>query len=94
MLSARLSFSFLTRWTAAVSFDYTGLRKDVNYNVWPALTVTLPSHALLNGVVSYEAGKNAQLFVRLDNILDERYEMVYGYGTLGFTIQAGVRLIL
>jgi vitamin B12 transporter len=94
MISARLSYSFLTRWTAAVSFDYVGMRKDVDYNAWPALTVTLPAHSLLNGVVSYEAGKNAQLFVRLDNILDARYEMVYGYGTLGFTIQAGVRLSL
>jgi vitamin B12 transporter len=94
MLSARLSYSFLTRWTASVSFDYVGLRKDVNYNVWPALTVTLPSHSLLNGVLSYEAGKNTQLFVRLDNVFDERYEMVYGYGTLGFSIQAGVRLSL
>ena len=92
MISARLSTFFLRRWTAAVSFDYVGLRKDINYSVWPAMTVTLPAYSLLNGVVSYEAGKNAQLFVRLDNILDNRYEMVYGYGTLGFSIQTGVKL--
>ena len=94
MASARLATTFLTRWTAAVSFDYVGPRKDVDYNAWPALTVTLLSYSLLNGVLSYEAGKNAELFVRLDNILDERYEMVYGYGTLGFSIQAGVKLDL
>jgi len=94
ILCARFSYSFLTRWTAAVAFDYVGQRKDMNYNVWPVLTVTLPAHSLLNGVISYEAGKNAQLFVRLDNILDKRYEMVYGYGTLGFSVQAGVKLDL
>jgi vitamin B12 transporter len=92
ILSARLAYSFLARWTAAAALDYVGRREDVNYNVWPAETVTLPAHALLNGVISYEAGRNAQLFIRLDNILDRRYEMVYGYGTLGFSIQAGVRL--
>ena len=94
MISARLSYDFLKRWMATVSFDYLGPRKDVNYNVWPALTITLPAHSLLNGVVSYDAGKSTQLFVRLDNILDTPYEMVYGYGTLGFSIQAGVRLVL
>jgi len=94
ILSARLSYSFPARWTAAVAFDYVGQRKDMDYNVWPVLTITLPVYSLLNGVISYEAGKNAQLFVRLDNILDERYEMVYGYGTLGFSVQAGVKLDL
>jgi vitamin B12 transporter len=94
MASARLGYTFLTRWTAAVSFDYVGSRKDMDYNAWPVLTVTLPSYSLLNGVLSYETAKYAELFVRLDNILDERYEMVYGYGTLGFSTQVGVRLNL
>ena len=92
ILSARLAYSFLARWTAAAALDYMGRREDMNYNVWPAETVTLPAYALLNGVVSYQAAKSTQLFLRLDNILDRRYEMVYGYGTLGFSIQAGVRL--
>jgi vitamin B12 transporter len=94
MASVRLSYILLTRWTAAVSFDYVGSRKDVDYNAWPALTVTLPAYSLLNGVLSYEAARYAELFVRLDNILDERYEMVYGYGTLGFSTQVGVRVSL
>jgi vitamin B12 transporter len=94
MISARLSYAFLTKWTAAVTFDHIGPRKDVDYNIWPTMTVALPAYSLLNGVISYEAGKSTQLFVRLDNILDVRYEMVYGYGTLGFSIQAGIRLVL
>jgi vitamin B12 transporter len=55
IIAARASYSFLPRWAASVSLDYLGSRKDVDYNVWPALTVSLPSHALLNGVLSYEA---------------------------------------
>ncbi len=93
-ISARIACDFLKRWTAAVSFDHVGLRQDVNYNIWPALTLTLPAHSLLHGVVSCDAGGGAQLFVRLDNILDARYEMVYGYGTLGRSVQAGVKLAL
>jgi vitamin B12 transporter len=94
VLSARFSCDFLKRWTAAVSFDYVGPRQDANYTVWPVLTITLPAYSLLNGVLSYDMGKGTQLFVRLDNILDTPYEMVYGYGTLGFSIQAGVKLII
>jgi len=92
VFAARLSYDFLSKWNVAFSFNYVGPRKDVDYNVWPALTVTMPAHSLLNGVISYEAAANTELFVRLDNILNERYEVVYGYGTLGFSVQAGVRL--
>jgi len=93
-VSARAACDFLKRWTIAISFDHMGERRDVNYNVWPALTLTLPAHSLLNAVVSCDAGRGAQLFIRLDNILDARYELVYGYGTLGRSVQAGVKLVL
>ncbi|HUU36969.1 MAG TPA: TonB-dependent receptor [Candidatus Desulfaltia sp.] len=94
MLSTRLAFSFLTRWTAAVSFDHIGRRGDMNYSAWPALSVTLPAYSLLSAVISYETGRNMQFFIRLDNILNARYVQVYGYGTPGFSIQGGVKLTL
>ncbi len=93
-LSARLAFSFLIRWTAALSFDHIGRRADIDYSTWPSRTITLPAYSILSGTLSYEVGQNMQLFVRLDNILNVRYMQVYGYGTSGFSIQAGVRLML
>jgi vitamin B12 transporter len=93
-LSARLVLSILARWTAAVSFDHVGRREDLNYSVWPALSVTLPAYSLLSTVVSFEASRNLQPFIRLDNLLNARYVQVYGYGSPGFSIQAGVRLSL
>ncbi len=93
-LSARLAFSFLIRWTAALSFDHIGRRVDMDYSTWPSRTIPLPAYSILSGALSYEAGQNVQVFVRLDNILDVRYMQVYGYGTSGFSIQAGVKLIL
>ncbi|MFZ2053820.1 MAG: TonB-dependent receptor [Candidatus Aminicenantales bacterium] len=94
MLSARLAFSFLSRWTAAVSFDHIGRREDMNYSIWPTLSIALPAYSLLSAVISCEAGRNLQLFIRLDNILNARYVQVYGYGTPGFSIQGGVKLNL
>ncbi|MBN2408798.1 MAG: TonB-dependent receptor [Candidatus Aminicenantes bacterium] len=94
MLSARFALFLLNRWTAAFSFDHSGRRTDLNYSVWPALSVTLPAYSLLSGAISYEAGRNMQLFIRLDNVLNARYMQVYGYGSPGFSIQSGVRLDL
>ncbi|MGB7297537.1 MAG: TonB-dependent receptor [Candidatus Aminicenantales bacterium] len=94
MLSARLAFFLLSRWTAAFSFDHSGRRTDLDYSAWPALSITLPAYSLLSGVISYEAGRNMQLFIRLDNILNARYMQVYGYGSPGFSIQSGARLVL
>ncbi len=93
-LAARLAFSFLTRWTVAVSFDHIGRRADVNYSAWPISPIVLPAYSLLSGVISYEAVPNLQLFIRLDNILNTRYVQVFGYGSPGFSIQGGVGLSL
>jgi vitamin B12 transporter len=93
-LSARLALSLLARWTAAVSIHYVGRREDLNYSTWPASAVTLPAYSLLSAVISFEAGRNLQPFIRLDNILNARYVQVYGYGSPGFSIQGGVRLII
>ena len=92
MLSARLAFCWLSRWTAAFSFDHSGRRSDLDYSAWPSLSITLPAYSLLSGIISYEAGPNMQLFLRLDNILNARYMQVYGYGSPGFSIQSGLRL--
>ncbi|MEW5901476.1 MAG: TonB-dependent receptor [Acidobacteriota bacterium] len=94
LFSARLNHSFGDRWTLAVSFDYTGRREDLNYSAWPVQSITLFPYQLLSGVISYEISRNVQVFSRLDNILDETYEMVYGYGTLGFSAQFGLKVDL
>jgi vitamin B12 transporter len=93
-LSARLALSIFARWTAALSFDRIGRREDMNYSIWPAMAVTLPAYSLLSAALSFEAGRNFQPFIRLDNILNARYMQVYGYGSPGFSIQGGVRLSL
>jgi len=93
-LCAALSYAFIDKWSLSVSFNYTGKRKDMDYTAWPARDVVLPGYGLLNGIISCDLNPNIELFVRLDNILGARYEMIYGYGTLGFSAQAGARLTL
>jgi vitamin B12 transporter len=94
ILSAGLSFSFFEKWRATVSYGFVGKREDLDFLSWPPRTVTLSPYSLLNGLISYELSSHVQAYGRLDNILDEKYEMVYGYGTLCFSFQAGVKISL
>jgi len=66
--------------------------RDIDYSVYPYPTVTLPGYVLLNAVISTPISSSFDLFVRLDNILNTRYETVWGYGTLGFAATVGFRL--
>jgi vitamin B12 transporter len=91
-LSLAVSWDFLSRWNASLTFDHTGKREDMDYLAYPARALTLAPYSLLNVVVSCQTAARLQLFTRLDNILNARYEMVYGYGALGFSVQAGVKV--
>ncbi len=93
-LCAVLSCPFIDKWDLSFSFHYTGERKDIDYTAWPAREVILPGYSLLNAIISCAPNPNIELFVRLDNILDAHYEMIYGYGALGFSARAGVKLSL
>ncbi|MBM3285359.1 MAG: TonB-dependent receptor [Candidatus Aminicenantes bacterium] len=93
-LCSALNFSFPGGWALSVSFQYTGKRKDMDYSAWPPREVVLPGYSLLNGIISRDLNPHIEVFARLDNILNVRYEMIYGYGTLGFSAQAGAKLSL
>lgn len=80
------------RFDVAVSLLVVGPRPDRDYSAPPYPTVALPGYVLLNAVLSMPASPSLDLFVRLDNILNTRYETVWGYGTYGFSLVAGVRL--
>ncbi len=67
-------------------------RKDNDFAAYPPATVDLDAYTLLNVGVSYEISPGVELFARADNILDEEYEEVFGFGTLGAAGYGGVRL--
>ena len=52
------------------------------------------SYALADIRVSYPLGDHAELYARIENLFDTRYETVYNYGQPGRAAYAGVRLKL
>ncbi len=91
--TARMNFDFQEKAHIALSLIHIGVREDMEWTGWTASRVTMPSYTLLNTALSYDIIPNAQIFLRLDNILDEEYEMTKGYGTPGFSVYGGFNLL-
>ncbi|WP_374512005.1 TonB-dependent receptor domain-containing protein [Niveibacterium sp.] len=73
-------------WRAGVELRYVGDRYDDAANLHK-----LDAYTLVNLFASWKLMPQTQLEVRLDNLFDEQYETVRGYGTAGRSIFAGLR---
>lgn len=71
---------------------HVGERDDYDSEgVWP-LTETLKPYTVVNLAASYAVTNNLKLTGRIDNLFDEEYEEVSGYGTPGIAGYLGARL--
>jgi vitamin B12 transporter len=91
-ISAGLDYGFLKKWALHLGLVYVGKRPDKNFSVWPYPDVILSGYALLDAALSFDLNRQVEIFGRLDNMLDQKYEFVYGYGTPRFSAYAGVRV--
>ena len=93
-LSAGLDIAVAKTLDLDLRLEVVGRRIDTDFTSWPSALVSLPAYALLDATISWRTGRGLELFLRLDNILDRRTEMVYGYGFPGFGAHVGFRLAL
>jgi len=70
--------------------QYQGERRDLNWALQE--DVNLDEYWLFNLGASYEVSSDLSLSARIDNLLDEEYEEVYSYGTLGRTATVSLDL--
>lgn len=90
--SASLNYNFQKKGNVHLTFIRIGEQDDMDFSTWPSTRLTLPGYSLLNAAVSFNFASNFQIFFRMDNIFNEEYEMVKGYGTPGFSVYGGVNL--
>jgi vitamin B12 transporter len=88
--SASLNYNFQKKANINLTFVRIGEQDDLDFSTWPSTRLTLSSYSLLNAAVSFNFASSFQIFFRLDNIFNEEYEMVKGYGTPGFSVYGGV----
>jgi len=82
------------RFDLAANVLWVGRRLDRDFSTYPYPTTTLPGYVLLGAVLSTDLGRDVEVFARIDNILNARYQTVWGYGSPGLTLRTGFRVIL
>jgi vitamin B12 transporter len=90
--TARLNLRFFEKGQIVLSLIHTGEREDTEWIEWIPTRVKMSSFTLLNGAFSYDIFQDVQVFIRLDNILDEEYEIIRGYGTPCFSAFGGFEI--
>ena len=70
---------------------YTGERDDFDFSTFPAARVVLDEYTLVNVSGSLGLGGKITLTGRIENLLDEDYEEVLGYGTVGISGYVGLK---
>ena len=76
------------------SLNYVDEQIDSDFSTFPAGEVKLDDYFLVNISGSYRVTENFNLYARINNLLDDSYQDVYGFETLGKTIYAGVKVNL
>lgn len=85
--SVKANYQFMKKGNINIDVVYVGEREDDAYNLETGdfSRVELDNYTLLNLAVSFNATENFRIFARAENILDEDYEEVWGFGTPGIS---------
>ncbi len=87
--SLNLNYRFLNKGNASLDLIYVGKRDD--WAPYPKRG-EVGGYTLVNLAASYDIFKNIQVFGRIENLFDRKYEEVWGYGTAGFSLFGGIKM--
>jgi vitamin B12 transporter len=93
-LTANMNVRFLAKGCFVLSLTHIGTRDDLEWIDWISTRAQMNPFSLLNTVISWDILPNVQLYLRLDNILDQQYELIKGYGTPGISVFGGFKIQL
>lgn len=79
------------RGKATVNVIYNGRMKDTIFT-FPSQTTTLAAYTLAGGQISYDVTPWSTVYVRGENVFDQRYEEVYSFRSPGAAVYAGIKV--
>jgi vitamin B12 transporter len=93
-----LAYSFMGgRGTATVGAIYNGRMDDLAFQMpffFPSQRVVLGEYWLINATASYKLSPGVEVFGRVENLLDQHYQEVYGFEAAPIAAYAGLKLTL
>ncbi|MDX1430493.1 MAG: TonB-dependent receptor, partial [Rhodothermales bacterium] len=95
-LTAEVSYRLLDRATLSPVVQHVGARADRDFSTFPATRIALDPYtdlAISADIDLYRTGSGTTVALqcRVDNVLDEAYQEVFGFSAPGRRIAAGVR---
>ncbi len=85
-INARADFQATEKLNLYLSATFAGERND-------GPGVTLDKYLLLTTGAGFQLTKNLLIYGRVENLTNEKYELVDGYGTAGISAYAGTKLV-
>jgi len=92
--TASLNLGFLAKGRLVLSLIHLGARDDLEWIDWISTRVQMDAFTLLNAATSWNILPHIQLYLRLENILNQQYELIRGYGTPAFSAYGGFEIRL
>jgi vitamin B12 transporter len=89
--SVTADYSFVDYGNVSLIVGYVGERDDNDFSTFPATRVTLDDYFLVNLAASYEVSESLQVFGRVENLLNENYVEVTGFGVPGIAAYVGIK---
>lgn len=90
--SGSATVTFLdNRARATVNVVYNGKMTDTIFT-FPSSTTTLNAYTLVGGIVSYDTTPWSTVYVRAENVFNQRYEEVYSFRSPGAGVYAGLKV--
>lgn len=94
--SVNFGYAFLeNRANANVEVVYNGKQKDLRFlsgAPYTSAQVELKAYTLVNLAASYKVTENAEVYGRVENLFDKRYQEVFSYNTPGRAAYGGIKI--
>jgi vitamin B12 transporter len=90
--SANVNYMFSEKANINIEIIYTGKRYDKDFSKFPAERITLKPFTLINLAASYQLFDFLDLYSRIENILNEDYEEIFGYATPQISVYFGINI--
>lgn len=88
-LALTLDGQVTDRIKASVTLKHAAGRVDNDVNTFAV--VGMPDYTVVNAQMTYDIGGGAEVVLRAENLFDEDYQLVNGYGTAGRSVYVGLR---
>ena len=89
--SGYFNYAFLTgNANLNVTIDHIGKRRDIDFST--GSRITLDEYTRVNAVLQYSISNSVKMFLRLNNLLDEEYEDVFGFEAEEFSGFVGMQV--